>query len=117
MPRKVLKEQYEGRLEPDEMKTDLDINDDVEDYTSYDAGNEFIREFAAQPPTQNVEDESKDDNLAKDSYATSSKIPPHTKSRDSDTGMCYRVTVTVVIFMHLKRLSKIPFFIKHVKRI
>lgn len=82
----MLKEQYKGRLEPDEMKTDHDINDDVEDYTSYDSGKEFISEFAALPPTPNVHDQSKEVNLAKDSYATSSKIPPHTKSGDVDSG-------------------------------
>lgn len=99
------------------MKTDLDINDEVEDYTSYDAGNEFIREFAAQPPTQNVEDESKDDNLAKDSYATSSKIPPHTKSRDSDTGMLSR-DGNSSHFYAFETLIEYSFFdIRHVKRI
>lgn len=87
MPRVVLKEQYKGRQEPDELKADHDVSDDVEDYTSYDSGKEFISEFAALPPTPNVQDQSKNDNLAKDSYATSSKIPPHIKSGDLNSGM------------------------------
>jgi hypothetical protein len=78
VPRKVLKEQYEGRLEPDEIEADQEFsNDDDEDFETYDAGNQFIRESAASPPASNIEGNGKGDNLTKDSPNVNAKSPAH----------------------------------------
>jgi hypothetical protein len=78
VPRKVLKEQYEGRLEPDEIEADQEFsNDDDEDFETYDAGNQFIRESAASPPASNIEGTGKGDNLTKDSPNVNAKSPAH----------------------------------------
>lgn len=74
MPRHVLKEQYEGKLEPDETEEEPPIEED--DFDHYDAGNEYIRESAASPPTPNIEGVSKD-NFTKGAANGSSKNPPH----------------------------------------
>ncbi|CAH0562629.1 unnamed protein product [Brassicogethes aeneus] len=74
VPRKVLKEKYEGQSEPDEMDNVEDQEDD-DDFDTYDAGNEFIRESAASPPAPNSE--GKDDNYTKEANA---KNPPHTSN-------------------------------------
>ncbi|KAJ8972803.1 hypothetical protein NQ317_014860 [Molorchus minor] len=59
LPRKVLKDQYDGGLEKDE--TDVDTaNYEEDDFDIYDAGNEYIRESAASPPAPNVEGIAKD---------------------------------------------------------
>ncbi|XP_017778713.1 PREDICTED: protein eva-1 homolog C isoform X6 [Nicrophorus vespilloides] len=81
VPRKVLKEQYEGQLEPDELDTEYETNEEEDDFDNYDSGNEFIRESAASPPAPNVENGS--NNLTKDN-PTTAKIPPHSKSKDPD---------------------------------
>ncbi|XP_018578877.1 protein eva-1 isoform X2 [Anoplophora glabripennis] len=75
VPRKVLKEQYEGALEPDETEDEFS-NDEDDDFDVYDAGNEFIRESAASPPAPNIEGIAKD-NFTKDISDVSSKTPPH----------------------------------------
>jgi hypothetical protein len=86
VPRKVLKEQYEGRLEPDEIEADQEFsNDDDEDFETYDAGNQFIRESAASPPASNIEGNGKGDNLTKDSPNVNAKSPAH-KSNGLDFG-------------------------------
>lgn len=87
MPRKVLKEQYEGALEPDEMENDHELaNDEDDDFDTYDAGNEFIRESsAASPPAPNVEGAGKRDNLTKDAPNAIPKKPTH-KSDELDFG-------------------------------
>jgi hypothetical protein len=86
VPRKVLKEQYEGRLEPDEIEADQEFsNDDDEDFETYDAGNQFIRESAASPPASNIEGTGKGDNLTKDSPNVNAKSPAH-KSNGLDFG-------------------------------
>ncbi|XP_060516203.1 uncharacterized protein LOC132695763 [Cylas formicarius] len=63
IPRRVLKDQYEGRLEADE--TDYDPNENDEDFDAYDTGNEYIRESAASPAVPNLENVSRD-NFTKD---------------------------------------------------
>lgn len=83
MPRKVLKEQYEGALEPDETEDEFS-NDEDDDFDIYDAGNEFIRESAASPPAPNIEGIAKD-NFTKDINDISAKSPPH-KSNGFDFG-------------------------------
>lgn len=74
VPRHVLKEQYEGRLETDETDEDPPAEDD--DFDHYDAGNEYIRESAASPPTPNIEGVSKD-NITKGAPNGSPKNPSH----------------------------------------
>lgn len=83
VPRKVLKEQYEGALEPDETEDEFS-NDEDDDFDIYDAGNEFIRESAASPPAPNIEGIAKD-NFTKDINDISPKSPPH-KSNGFDFG-------------------------------
>lgn len=86
VPRKVLKEQYEGRLEPDEVEADQEFpNEDDDDFDTYDAGNEFIRESAASPTATNIEGTGKGDNLTKDSPNGNAKSPAH-KSNGLDFG-------------------------------
>nr|XP_023011864.1 protein eva-1-like [Leptinotarsa decemlineata] len=75
VPRKVLKEQYEGSLEPDETENEVS-NDEDEDFALYDAGNEYIRESAASPPAPNSEGVAKD-NFTKELNDIGSKNPPH----------------------------------------
>ncbi|XP_044256920.1 protein eva-1 isoform X7 [Tribolium madens] len=79
VPRKVLKEQYEGRLEPDEIESDQEFStDEDDDFEPYDAGNnEYIRESAASPPASNIDGGGKGDNLTKDSPNVNAKSPAH----------------------------------------
>lgn len=63
VPRRVLKDQYEGPLEPDE--TDYDPNEAYEEFDNYDTENEHIRESAASPPVSKLDNGSKD-NFTKD---------------------------------------------------
>lgn len=72
VPRKVLKEEYEGQLEPDEAESNTHLVDDEDDFETYDAGNEYIRESAASPPAPKVNSESKS-NLTKDLANNNSK--------------------------------------------
>lgn len=69
----MLKEEYEGRLEPDERESDLQLVEEDDDFDAYDAGNEYIRESAASPPTPKVNSGLKD-NSTKDS-GSSKNIP------------------------------------------
>lgn len=85
MPRKILKEQFEGQPEPDELTVDSDIADIDEDFDNYDAGNEFIRESAASPSSPNVVGGAQGDNITKDT-AVNTKIPPHVKANGDDSG-------------------------------
>ncbi|XP_022915136.1 uncharacterized protein [Onthophagus taurus] len=82
VPRKILKEQYEGRLEPDELETEND-NEDPE-FDNYDDGKEFIRESAASPPAPSIVGSPKGDNLTNDLAATSSKLPPQFKAKERE---------------------------------
>lgn len=93
VPRKVLKEQYEGALEPDETEDEF-ANDEDDDFDIYDAGNEFIRESAASPPAPNIEGIAKD-NFTKDINDISSKTPQH-KSNGFDFGKsaCFALSST-----------------------
>ncbi|XP_049820369.1 protein eva-1 isoform X2 [Aethina tumida] len=77
VPRKVLKEKYEARSEPDEADTDQD-QEDEDDFDTYDAGNEFMRESAASPPAPN--NEGKSDNFTKDYPFANSKNPSHSSN-------------------------------------
>lgn len=52
-------------LEPDEAESNTHLVDDIEEFGSYDAGNEFIRESAASPPTPNLNTDP-NNNLTKD---------------------------------------------------
>ncbi|XP_050516837.1 protein eva-1 homolog C [Diabrotica virgifera virgifera] len=79
VPRKVLKEQYEGFLEPDETDEKLP-NDDESVFEIYDAGNEYIREFAASPSDPNIEGVTKV-NFTKKSTQDSSKSLSKNNSR------------------------------------
>lgn len=83
----MLKEQYEGPLEPGEIESDQEFSiDDDEDFEPYDAGNnEYIRESAASPPAPNIEGAGKGDNLTKDSPNVNAKSPAH-KSNGLDLG-------------------------------
>lgn len=61
----MLKDKYEGSLEPDEIEADDIANEDEDDFDTYDADNEYIRESAASPPAPNIEGVAKD-NFTKD---------------------------------------------------
>ncbi|CAG9759855.1 unnamed protein product [Ceutorhynchus assimilis] len=57
VPRRVLKDQYEGPLETDE--SDYDPNEGYEEFDNYDTVNEHIRESAASPPVSKLDNASK----------------------------------------------------------
>lgn len=65
MPRKVLKEEYEGQLEPDEAESNTHVIDDEDDF-DYDLGKEYIRESAASPSAPNADGDTKDGNVTRD---------------------------------------------------
>ncbi|CAG9816980.1 unnamed protein product [Phaedon cochleariae] len=88
VPRRVLKDQYEGVLEPDETAEEPS-NDEDDDFETYDAGNEYIRESAASPPAPNIEGVAKD-NFTKDLDDISSKLPPY-----KSNGLDFVATVLV----------------------
>ncbi|KAL1493471.1 hypothetical protein ABEB36_011517 [Hypothenemus hampei] len=67
VPRRVLKDQYEGPLEPDE--TDYNPSDGFEEFDNYDNENEHIRESAALPPVTKLNITK--DNLTKGEDAVS----------------------------------------------
>lgn len=66
MPRKVLKEEYEGQLEPDEAESNTHVIEDDDDDLDYDLGKEYIRESAASPSVPNAESDGKGENRTKD---------------------------------------------------
>lgn len=68
----MLKEEYEGQLEPDEAESNTHLVDDEDDFETYDAGNEYIRESAASPAAPKVNGDSKS-NLTKDLAKNNSK--------------------------------------------
>lgn len=61
-------------MEPDEVENESSNED--EEFDHYDAGNEYIRESAASPPTSNSDGFTKD-NFTKDAANGSSKNPSH----------------------------------------
>lgn len=88
VPRKILKEQFDVDLEPDEATTNpnsLEVEDDLDNYDA--AGNEFIRESAASPPSPKVVMlHTHEDNLTKYTPATSIQKPPNSKSSSGESG-------------------------------
>lgn len=55
VPRMVLKEEYEGQLEPDEAEFNTHVIDDDDGEVDYDSGKEYIRESAASPSASNAD--------------------------------------------------------------
>lgn len=74
VPRRVLKDQYEGVLEPDEKN--YNPNEGFDEFDNYDAENEHIRESAASPPISKLDKASKD-NLTKNAEDTASQDKSH----------------------------------------
>ncbi|KAF5306374.1 hypothetical protein FQA39_LY18941 [Lamprigera yunnana] len=85
VPRKVLKEQFEGQSEPDELNGDSENSDMDDDFENYDAGDEFIRESAASPSSPNIAGSPIGENATKDS-AINIRNPPHVMPKEQDTG-------------------------------
>lgn len=67
----VLKEEYEGQLEPDEAEFNTHVIDDLDDL-DYDLGKAYIRESAASPSASNVEDDNKGENQTKNNIIVES---------------------------------------------
>lgn len=79
VPRKVLKEQYDYSLEPDEThQIDLEHNDDL-----YDE-DQFYRESEANPPAPKLQRELATSEMPSSVEPTSSDSPPPMRSRDSN---------------------------------
>ncbi|XP_048517382.1 protein eva-1 isoform X2 [Dendroctonus ponderosae] len=74
VPRRVLKDQYEGVLEPDEKN--YNPNEGFDEFDNYDTENEHIRESAASPPISQLDNASKD-NLTKNAEDTASQDKSH----------------------------------------
>lgn len=88
VPRKVLKDRFEGQPEEDELAAagTGDSMDENEDLDSYDT-DEFFRESAAFSPSPNVDGNPHDKNLTKDlTQRTTPKPPPYAKSKGGVTG-------------------------------
>lgn len=77
MPRKVLKEEYEGQLEPDEVKSNVHIieDEDEDDSLDYNTGKEFIRESAASPSLPKVGDSKVENQTLNNSDVSDFKNP------------------------------------------
>ncbi|KAK4871559.1 hypothetical protein RN001_015683 [Aquatica leii] len=84
VPRKVLKEQFEGQSEPDELTSDSENSDIDDDFENYDAGDEFIRESAASPSSPNIAGPPIGENATKES-AVNIRNPPHITPKEQDT--------------------------------
>lgn len=98
VPRRVLKDQYQGPLQLDEKEEESHTDDDV-DFDNYDAGNEYIRESAASPPAPNIEGVAKD-NFTKDLNEVDVKSPPH-KSNGLSFGKFLSSTCLIVMcYLH-----------------
>ncbi|XP_045481985.1 protein eva-1 homolog C isoform X2 [Harmonia axyridis] len=84
VPRKVLKDQYDMGLEPDEVEEAQEFSDenDKDDFDSYDVDTAFIGESAASPSAPNSE-EAKGNQLVKDEPTVNAKSPSQ-KSKDVD---------------------------------
>uniref|UniRef100_A0A1Y1NA72 SUEL-type lectin domain-containing protein n=1 Tax=Photinus pyralis TaxID=7054 RepID=A0A1Y1NA72_PHOPY len=86
VPRKVLKEQFEGQPEPDELNNEMENSDTDDDFENYDAGDEFIRESAASPSSPNIGGPTSGDNATRDS-ADNIRNPPLITQKEQDTGI------------------------------
>ncbi|XP_031336941.1 protein eva-1 isoform X3 [Photinus pyralis] len=84
VPRKVLKEQFEGQPEPDELNNEMENSDTDDDFENYDAGDEFIRESAASPSSPNIGGPTSGDNATRDS-ADNIRNPPLITQKEQDT--------------------------------
>ncbi|XP_044765402.1 protein eva-1 isoform X1 [Coccinella septempunctata] len=84
VPRKVLKDQYDMGLEPDEVEETQEFSDENEkdDFDTYDVDTAFIGESAASPSAPNSE-EAKGNQLVKDEPTVNAKSPSQ-KSRELD---------------------------------
>lgn len=79
----MLKEEYEGQLEPDEAESNTHVIEDDDDL-DYDSGKEYIRESAASPSVPNAEG----GNQTKDKSNTTD---PANAVQDQDEGKPYAV--------------------------
>lgn len=86
VPRRVLKDEYQGPLELDE--TDYDPNNEgYEEFDNYDTENEHIRESAASPPVSNQDSKvPKQDNTTK---TTDKGTTSEDNSRALSFGKCW----------------------------
>lgn len=91
VPRMVLKEEYEGQLEPDEAEFNTHVIDD-EGEVDYDTGKEYIRESAASPSASNVEGDDKNENQTKNNVIVGSTDV----SQDQASGMLLIVLVGLI---------------------
>ncbi|XP_030748809.1 protein eva-1-like isoform X2 [Sitophilus oryzae] len=86
VPRRVLKDQYEGPLEPDEVGHS---QKDSDEFDTYDSENEYIRESAASPPGPSFNDASKN-NLTEEN----SLVPGN-----SSTELHFEIQKEYIIYM------------------
>ncbi|KAF5303888.1 hypothetical protein FQR65_LT08082 [Abscondita terminalis] len=106
VPRKVLKEQYEGQSEPDELIIDSENSDIDDDFENYDAGDEFIRESAASPSSPNIVGSPVGENATKDS-GVNIRNPPHVTPKEEDIAL-FQPYTTLRSHTNLFRPSRVP---------
>uniref|UniRef100_A0A1Y1N8I5 SUEL-type lectin domain-containing protein n=1 Tax=Photinus pyralis TaxID=7054 RepID=A0A1Y1N8I5_PHOPY len=106
VPRKVLKEQFEGQPEPDELNNEMENSDTDDDFENYDAGDEFIRESAASPSSPNIGGPTSGDNATRDS-ADNIRNPPLITQKEQDTAL-FTLYTTLRTRTNLFRPSRVP---------
>lgn len=77
------------------MEEEPAVPHEDDDFDTYDAGNEYIRESAASPPAPNIEGVSKD-NFTKNPIESSPKYPPH-KSNMLDFGELHDMFFEIIL--------------------
>ncbi|XP_076261457.1 uncharacterized protein LOC143197137 isoform X2 [Rhynchophorus ferrugineus] len=103
VPRRVLKDQYEGPLEEDEL--DQSPNEDTDEFDTYDTENEHIRESAASPPVPNLDDTSRD-NFTKEAGLT-----PETNSTELHFEIQKRTIIYICISVAVVLLIVVGFLL------
>lgn len=98
----VLKEEYEGQLEPDEAQFNAHVIDDDVDL-DYDLGKAYIRESAASPSAANVDGDGKGENQTKNNVIVESTgVTGNQGAGMSVTALnyfIYRIAVTLLLLL------------------
>ncbi|XP_050517360.1 protein eva-1 homolog C-like isoform X1 [Diabrotica virgifera virgifera] len=115
VPRKVLKEQYDGFLEAEEKDDEISsVDDNVLEV--YEGVNDYFREFAASPPDPNIEGVTKE-NITKEFHHVGSSGPPQTTNNfllsDKERLFIYILMTVAAIVVVLLSFLVAKIYVQH----